>query len=404
MIDFAVLPPEINSARMYSGPGAASMLVAAAAWNTIAAEMRSAAASYDSLISGLTSESWFGSSSMLMTAAVKPYREWLSTTATQAEQVGMQANAAAAAYDSAFSMTVPPAVVAANGAQLSKLLATNVFGQNTGAIAAAEAQYAEMWAQDAAAMNGYASSSSAATQFAPFSPPQSTTTADGLAKQANAVAQAGNPPSAAGGSPVANVISQLQELIAPGSNQDTTGLAGILNDISGSNGALLGSALSNGSIANFTNAFTTSGLVNPTSMIDSATSFSFLGPGANALGGASDSSAVTAGLDPVQMVGSVGAPGAATAQMARANLVGALSVPPAWGDTGATLSPVMSTTQLGAGTYQSIGATPMVMEDVGPVGLPGVPFAGMADMADDEFGAPIYGFRPRVLVRPPAAG
>jgi hypothetical protein len=252
-------------------------------------------------------------------------------------------------------------------------------------------------------MNGYASSSSAATQFAPFNPPQSTTTADGMAKQANAVAQAGNPPSAAGGSPVANVISQLQELIAPGSNQDTTGLAGILNDISGSNGALLGSSLSNGSIANFTNAFTTSGLVNPTAMIDSATSFSFL-DGANALGGASDSSAVAAGLDPVQMVGSVGAPGAATAQMARANLVGALSVPPAWGDTGVTLSPVMSTTQLGAGAYQSIGATPMVMEDVGPVGLPGVPLAGMADMTDDEFGAPIYGFRPRVLGRPPAAG
>ena len=47
-------------------------------------------------------------------------------------------------------MTVPPAVVAANRAQLATLVATNVFGQNTPAIAATEAQYAEMWAQDAA--------------------------------------------------------------------------------------------------------------------------------------------------------------------------------------------------------------------------------------------------------------
>ncbi len=128
MIDFAALPPEINSARMYSGPGSAPMLAAAAAWNTMAAEMRSAAANYGSVVSGLTNESWLGPSSMSMSAATAPYLAWLSTTATQAEQAGTQANAAAAAYESAFAMTVPPAVIAANRAQLSKLVATNVFG------------------------------------------------------------------------------------------------------------------------------------------------------------------------------------------------------------------------------------------------------------------------------------
>ena len=157
MIDFAALPPETNSARMYSGPGSASMLAAASAWNSISAEMRSAAASYGAVVSGLTSESWFGPSSTLMVAAITPYLEWLSTTATQAEQAGTQANAAAAAYEAAFAATVSPGVVAANRALLSNLLATNLFGQNTAAIAATEAQYAQMWAQDAAAMNGYAS-------------------------------------------------------------------------------------------------------------------------------------------------------------------------------------------------------------------------------------------------------
>jgi PPE-repeat protein len=36
VIDFGALPPEVNSARMYAGAGAGSMLVAAAAWDALA--------------------------------------------------------------------------------------------------------------------------------------------------------------------------------------------------------------------------------------------------------------------------------------------------------------------------------------------------------------------------------
>ena len=61
-------------------------------------------------------------------------------------------------------------MIAANRAQLASLVATNLLGQNTPAIAATEVHYAEMWAQDAAAMYGYAGSSAAATQVPPFTP------------------------------------------------------------------------------------------------------------------------------------------------------------------------------------------------------------------------------------------
>jgi PPE-repeat protein len=142
MIDFGALPQEINSARMYSGPGSEPILAAAVAWNTMVAEMRSAAAGYDSAVSELTSQGWLGQSSM--SAATAPYLAWLDATAAQA---GTQANAAATAYESAVAMTVPPTVVAANRAQLAMLVATNMFGQNTPAIAATEAQYAEMGAR-----------------------------------------------------------------------------------------------------------------------------------------------------------------------------------------------------------------------------------------------------------------
>ena len=151
MLDFAALPPEINSARMYSGAGSGPLLSAGAAWSQLAAEMRSAAASYSSIISGLTSGSWLGPSSASMAAAAAPYAAWMNTTAAQAEQTAAQAQAAVSAYESAFGMTVPPAVIAANRAQLASLVATNILGQNTPAIAATEALYGEMWAQDAGA-------------------------------------------------------------------------------------------------------------------------------------------------------------------------------------------------------------------------------------------------------------
>ena len=110
--DFGVLPPEINSARMFSGPGFGPLL-SAAAWNGLAAELSATAAAYESVITGLSGEAWIGPAS---------------------------------------AATVPPSAIAANRAALATLVATNFLGQNTPAIAATEAQYAEMWAQDAAVL------------------------------------------------------------------------------------------------------------------------------------------------------------------------------------------------------------------------------------------------------------
>ena len=120
----------------------------------------------------------------------RPISRWLTATAAQAEETAAQAKAAAAAYQTAFTSTVPPPMVAANRSQLMTLVATNLFGRNTQAIAANEAQYGEMWAQDAAAMYGYAASSASATSLTPFTPPQQNTNPGGSAAQAAAVSQA----------------------------------------------------------------------------------------------------------------------------------------------------------------------------------------------------------------------
>lgn len=187
---FAALPPEVNSGRMYAGPGAGSMLAAAAAWDELGNELHATAADLESVISGLTSEPWLGSASEAMAAAAAPQLAWLNTTAAQATQASAQAEAAATAHESAYAMTVPPPVIAANRAELTSLLATNLVGQNAAAIAATEVEYGEMWAQDVAAMYGYAGQAQAATEVTPFAAPETATNADGLSAQSAAVAQA----------------------------------------------------------------------------------------------------------------------------------------------------------------------------------------------------------------------
>ncbi|OBK38783.1 hypothetical protein A5658_25865 [Mycobacterium sp. 1245111.1] len=176
---FGSLPPEINSANMYSGAGSAPLLAAAAAWDGLAGELTAVANSYQAAVTELTSGPWLGPASVSMSAAAAPYVAWLQATAAQAEETSARAKSAAAAYQTAFSATVPPAMVAANRAQLTTLLATNVFGRNAAAIAATEAQYGQMWAQDLAAMYGYAASSAAATALTPFSPAPQTTNPGG---------------------------------------------------------------------------------------------------------------------------------------------------------------------------------------------------------------------------------
>src|SRR5271166_1128239 len=191
--DFGALPPEINSTRMYNGPGAGPMMAAAAAWNNLAAELNTTASASQSVISTLTNDEWVGPSAAAMAAAAAPHVGWMHTTAAAAQNAASQAMASAAAYEAAFAMTVPPPVVVANRVQLAALVATNILGQNTPAIAATEAHYGEMWAQDVAAMYGYAGSSESAGRLQPFTEPAPTTHPGGLGAPAVAVTPATAP-------------------------------------------------------------------------------------------------------------------------------------------------------------------------------------------------------------------
>jgi PPE-repeat protein len=383
---------------------------------------------YENVVTQLSSEEWLGTASTAMASAVAPHVAWMKTTAAQAEEAATKANSAAVAFEQTFASTVPPTEIAANRATLAQAVATNVIGQNTAIIAQLEAQYAEMWAQDASAMYTYAGQMATITNMTSFQNPPQVASQDAGAKQTASTAattansSAGNAQNAVSKA-IANLSSPLTTStttasaadpssggllawlgLAPNSNTSTTGLAGVMNFLSNSNENLFGAFLNNNSWSGILNGFTTNGIMNPTTFVDSMRTINGLSAVGDTTSGLED---LAAGLGNAgSLASAVSVPGAAaTAGVGQASLVGALSVPQAWGATGGTISTVAATTQVGAGAYHSFGAaTPMVMEEAGAVGMPGLPLAGIPGPHHDEFADPIYGFRPRVIGRPPAAG
>jgi PPE-repeat protein len=370
-MDFALLPPEFNSARMYAGPGSGPILAAAAAWDGLASDLQSAAASYQSAVSGLISGPWLGPSSVAMAAAAAPYVTWMSTTAIHAGQAATQAKMAAGAYEAAFAMTVPPPVIAANRSLLMSLVASNFLGQNTAAIAATEAQYMEMWAQDAAAMYGYAGQSAAASTLTPFTPAPNSSNPAGLAGQAGGVAQTTGTSAGTGAQTIVSMGPQLLSTVPTALQglaqplQSTPGLSGILDALGFTS---LQSYLSLGNlVVPYTASLATVNLgIGATHAAQSAggAGAAFTGAAGSALGGE-----VGSGAGGLVSAGPAGLGGSAvTAGMGQGTVVGGLSVPPGW----ATAAP---------GIRTLAAALPMTSASAAPAVLTGSSGTLFSEMA-----------------------
>src|SRR5947209_6423665 len=396
MLDFASLPPEINSALMYSGPGSGPMLTASSAWAALSAELHDMASAYESVIAALTDVSWVGQAAAAMAASSQAQVEWLVGTASQAEHVATQAAAAVSAYEAAFIATVPPPEVAANRALLTALAASNLLGQNTAAILAIEAQYAEMWAQDAAAMYGYAGASLSASTLAPFATAAESADPAGLGAQASAVAQAVG--SSSGQSAVTNTLAVLAgEMPTPPwmGNLDnlltTLGLTGHVWNSNGDGivvGGVMGDLLEGLTGSQTLDA--SSGfdafirLISPTRLF--TTVFKDFDGLAHSMLPAMKAASVTEVIPPSLPTG---VPGAAAGGLGKAELVGRLSVPPSWGGVAPSVSPaVTSVGSLGT----PVSSQPLTAQPVAnSMGLPMIGGSGGRGM---QFAAPRYGFKP----------
>jgi PPE-repeat protein len=308
-----------------------------------------------------------------MAAAAAPYVSWMSTAATQAAEAASQAKLAASAYEAAFAMTVPPPVIAANRSLLMSLIATNFLGQNTPAIAATEAQYVEMWAQDAASMYGYAGDSSAASTLAPFTPAPKTTNPAGPAGEAAAVAQSTAISAGTGVQTIASTSPQLMSAVPTALQgiaqplQSTSGLSGILDSL-GFTSLQSFFTLGNAAVP-YTVSMTT------VNMGIGATHFAQW-PAAGAAGSALGSE-VGSGAGALISAGPAGVGGSAvTAGLGQGTAVGGLSAPPTW----ATSAPEIRTVAK-ALPISSAAAAPVVLTGTSGGLFGEMALAGMAGRA-----------------------
>ncbi len=305
--------------------------------------------------------------------------------------------------------TVPPPVIAANRALSMELLATNILGQNTAAIAATETQYGEMWAQDAAAMYGYAGASAAASTLPPPQPAASTDNPAGPAGQATAVAEAV-------GTWGLNAVPQTLSSLAGSTNNPQSAPAFSLGGI-GMNAEGDGLQLS-GPLGDLFEGLTGSQVLDASSPFDAfirlisptrlfTTSFKdiqglaqgFAPQAAKAAtegaAKAAEGAAHAAEAVPHALSGALGnAAGAA----GRAASVGGLSVPASW----AAVTPAANPAVVTLNGLSTAAPAPRGTNAVG--GMPLMGNGAGRSVATAHFAPPRYGFKPTMIAHPPAGG
>ncbi len=315
-------------------------------------------------------------------------------------------------------VTVPPPVIAANRVLLATLVATNFFGQNTPAIAATEAQYMEMWAQDAAAMYGYAGSSALATELSQFIDPPNTTNPEAAGGQSAAVAQASATPAGQSAQTASSTASQL--------------IASVPQALQQLSAAAAPAAPQHGLIWNTIQDFLTMGLPTPTNnwiglapgqytAIIKQTLQAYFAIGIANFGWSIGQQTfngplgTTAGAGgafiPSPQFAALGAGGwhfhaaGSVASLSSATKVGGLSVPSSW--LNAPGAPVTAGEQAATKLVSANFATPEGANAAGAnAALRGMPLVGGGGRGAQRAGnlGVRYGFRYSVLTRPPSAG
>lgn len=300
---------------------------------------------------------WRGPSYAAMAASSATISAWAKSTAANALLSGTAASSAAAAYETVHASITHPALVFSNRTMLSTLVSTNFLGQNFPAIIETETEYAQMWAQNIASMVSYqAASAQAISILNPFDP----------------------------------LVSTITSIISPGSSQTTTGLAGLLNLLSGSTGSSLGAFINSNFFATLFINFLIS------------TPANVLGPFLGLVAGSNVGMSSVAGgpssyIPEWENTFSAQQPcGSVMASAGSGRSLGGLTVPPGW----TKLAPEWN--KLAPETERPVQVVSQDRENPFPLLMP-FPFAATAQGAKSS-SAPRYGTASTVMLKHPYGG
>lgn len=378
VMDFAALPPEITSTLVWSGPGSAPLMAAAAAYANLGAEVSTTATSWESIITTLTTDVWTGAGSSAAAAAAQTIVTYLTDAAAALEQAGSAASASAAAFEAAYAGVVSPALVFTNRAEYAAALAAVPFSLPL--LTELETEYSEMWVQDATAMSAYqAASDAAAGMLQPVTPLASTVDPAGPALQD------------------ANSLFQAADLQSLADALQITGPPFTSNNIFQSIDGFLGTPAVFNAINGAVNTAAWFSMITIPTAVSLGHTFASAAVPAAAVsdvvpagaGGVIEGSVVSS-VSPMAGAGGLGS--AARASLGGASTVSRLSVPASWAANAAPATELTAATA----PIEGSGWT-AATEEASVMGAPGMPGMVAGAKGAGAYAGPRYGFKPIVM-------
>lgn len=389
-MDYALMPPEVASGLVYTGPQSAPLAAAGAAWQALAADLGATATAMQTAVANLGG-TWTGPSSVAMAGAGEQHVQWLVQAAAQAEETAAMAGQAAMIVEAVYTGVAPPPLIAANRAALVALIGSNFMNCNAGFISANQAQYQGMWSQDSTALYSFAGDSAATVGgLVPFMPIAPTVNPAGAADQAMSVSEAAGQAAGNAGQKAASATNQLGSNTAGGGSdimsmapQFLSSVPQVLQGMAQPLMSGMGSPMQ--SLSGFQSLLSPfmSGLGGAGGMGGAPALTSAVSPLSSALGGAGGG------------MGGIGGGGLSSA-LGGAPKMGGLSVPATWAASSQQAGGANNATSATSGISANSAAAPGGAAGGGM----GAPMGAMGGRGQSDGSGPSYGSPIRVLPRP----
>jgi PPE-repeat protein len=238
--DAAAVPPELNHTMMSSGDLGASLVSAAAGYESVADMLMAELTAMGLNTSTTAMVAWQGPGGVMMQMSAAEFMAVCAAVSAWVRIGQAQAAEVATAHSMAVESMIPAEVCTANLATTQALSDTNFFGVNTPAIVYLVHQYGEFWVQNATARSGYGAVVSAALAALAAPPPLSPTAANpagpAAAAAQNAAMQGGQSALQAS----AKTMTQVADAPAKDAAAAPNSASSMVSQLGGQMGGLLG--------------------------------------------------------------------------------------------------------------------------------------------------------------------